>query len=152
MPVHLFFCWAFVTCQWNVPWFITEWVTSQGNQPLNGPLWSRLIYLACGRPRNFSLRPKEKTPARRGFSLAWLLAFTMSFASLVSRVAGLFYKFQEKPLHRAACGFIEHAPDDIKYSNYTTDKRRERLRKRLKPRKTEEKPLLVGWKKKIGAY
>jgi len=106
---------------------------------------SRLIYFACGRPRNFSLRPKEKkNPARRGFSLAWLLAFTMSFASLVSRVAGLFYKFQEKPLQRTACGFIEHALDDIKYSNYTTDKRRERLSKRLKPRKIEEKPLLVG--------
>ena len=30
-------------------------------------------------------------PASRGFTLAWLLAFTKSFALLVSRIVGLFY-------------------------------------------------------------
>ena len=36
-------------------------------------------------------------PASRGFSLAWLLAFTKSFACLVCRVVGLFTP-REKPL------------------------------------------------------
>ena len=35
-------------------------------------------------------------PASRGFSLSSILASTMSFASRVSRVAGLFYKPQER--------------------------------------------------------
>ena len=44
-------------------------------------------------------------PTNTGFSLAWFLAFTMSFASLVSHVVSLFY-------------------------NYATGELRERLRKR----------------------
>ena len=34
--------------------------------------------------------PLSKYPASRGFSLAWLLAFTKSFACLFCRVVGLF--------------------------------------------------------------
>ena len=45
-----------------------------------------------------------KYPASRGFSLAWLLAFTKSFAWLVCYVDGLFTP-REKPLQEAACGF-----------------------------------------------
>ena len=45
-------------------------------------------------------------PACRGFSLAWLLAFMKSFASLVSSIVGLFYMCWES----------------IKQTNYGTDK------------------------------
>ena len=43
------------------------------------------IMANCGKKKN------THYPASRFFSLAWLLAFTKSFASLVSRVVGLFY-------------------------------------------------------------
>ena len=49
--------------------------------------------------------------ASRGFSLAWLLAFTKLFAWLVSRVVGLF------------------TPRERGQTNYATDKPRERLSK-----------------------
>ena len=39
----------------------------------------------------------EIYPTSRGFSLAWVLAFTKSFACLVCRVVGLFTP-REKPL------------------------------------------------------
>ena len=63
--------------------------------------------------------------ASRGFSLAWLLAFTKSFASLVSRVVGLFV-----------------LPWRIKQTNCATHKQRERLRKRSS--RAREKLLLAG--------
>ena len=37
-------------------------------------------------------------PARGGFSLAWLLAFTKSFAGLVCRVVGLFTPYKTNQL------------------------------------------------------
>ena len=47
---------------------------------------------------------KSAYPAGRGFTLTWLLAFTMSLAWLVCRVVGLSTS-REKPLQQAACGF-----------------------------------------------
>ena len=44
-------------------------------------------------------------PASRGFSLAWLLQFTKSFACLVCRVVGFVYTPREKPLPKAARDF-----------------------------------------------
>ena len=64
-----------------------QYTEERHNLYVNGGCQSvgQTIMANCGKKKN------THYPASRFFSLAWLLAFTKSFASLVSRVVGLFY-------------------------------------------------------------
>ena len=86
--------------------------------------------LPLGAPIVGSVAVLYRYPARRGFSLAWLLAFTKSFAWLVCRVVGLFTtrvcfsRRVTKPTTRQA----SHANDFVNAKSHA-----------------RKKPLLVGY-------
>ena len=82
-------------CVLSFPYF----VRSEENSLHSRNCWRDKFSKCCGRSgqvgalKQFFLEifPLKVYPASRGFFLAWLLGLLNSFASLVSRVVGLFY-------------------------------------------------------------
>ena len=127
--------------------FIIQWPTCSAILARRTLTWALrfkeqlLKYATVGCHTHFAsattvIRFSEKYPTSKGFFLAWLLAFTKSFACL--SVAWLITLVCLRPVASFSQG--------VNKTNQATDKPRERLRKRQSH--AREKPLLAGYRNK----